>query len=575
MKKILLFSVAAGGIFAGSWIGQTIVKNNADLVITTVKPNAILEIELPPTRSAEFLASHFAQSQNEWSRADKHLSNVLKLDPKNTDLLKRAMILAMGGGNFDAAVAHARAYLALDPKNSLAILIVAAREMKDGQTAAAQKILDTMPPGDITDFVRPLMRAWAAAAQGQLNVTGFNNTTIHNYNAALLALYLNKPEEAKRFANAMTRSGTMSPYDAERVADLLAVLDRGKEALVLYRGILVRDPENAMLLEKIKIVEANDVARLKALVPTLAITTPAHGAAVAVFDMAHILYQEQSDASAKIFVQMALALNPDYTEAQLLMGQIEAESERYKEAISYFQKIQPDYPSYLEIQRYIAELYQKNGDEARALLLLDQLFNEHRDIDALINIGDIHRGEERYVQALKNYDRAAREIGDTIPAEYWYLLYSRGMTYERLGEWKKAEVDLKAAMAYQPDQPYLLNYLAYGWADRGINLDDAITLLKRATELRPDDGFITDSLGWALFRMGKHAESIPYLEQAVELMPYDPTLNDHLGDAYWVVGRKREARYQWERAINNADSTTSVDALRHKISKGYVPDNSN
>ena len=116
---------------------------------------------------------------------------------------------------------------------------------------------------------------------------------------------------------------------------------------------------------------------------------------------------------------------------------------------------------------------------------------------------------------------------------------------ERAGRWPEAEADLTKALRLQPDQPDVLNYLGYSWIDKGMHLEQARKMIERAVELRPDDGAIVDSLGWALYRMGNFVEAVTVLEHAVELKGDDPTINEHLGDAYWRAGRKDEARYQW------------------------------
>jgi tetratricopeptide (TPR) repeat protein len=142
------------------------------------------------------------------------------------------------------------------------------------------------------------------------------------------------------------------------------------------------------------------------------------------------------------------------------------------------------------------------------------------------------------------------------------------MSYEQDGQWKKAEADLQAALAFQPDHPYVLNYLGYAWADQGTHLQEALEMIEKAVELRPGDGYITDSLGWVYYRMGRYKDAVPYLEQAVELMPYDPTINDHLGDAYWKVGRRLEAEFQWRRAKNHAEDETLILAIEQKLVDG-------
>ena len=121
---------------------------------------------------------------------------------------------------------------------------------------------------------------------------------------------------------------------------------------------------------------------------------------------------------------------------------------------------------------------------------------------------------------------------------------------------------------WQPNHPYILNYLGYSWADQGIKLDRALEMIAKAVALEPNDGYITDSLGWVYFRMGLYDKALPYLEQAVELLPYDSIINDHLGDLYWQLGRKSEARFQWERALNAAEEDEEKEALSEKLKNG-------
>ena len=147
-------------------------------------------------------------------------------------------------------------------------------------------------------------------------------------------------------------------------------------------------------------------------------------------------------------------------------------------------------------------------------------------------------------------------------------LYHRGITYERAHDWPHAETDLLAALMLRPDDPGLLNYLAFSWADQGINLDRARTMLERAIQLVPDDGAIIDSLGWVMFRQGDYEDAAKQLEHAVELEADDATVNDHLGDAYWRLGRQIEARSQWERAARLTADKALGDQLREKLKDG-------
>jgi len=543
-------------------VGQTQQQPLAAKNLKTVQPTST---------AGAFLASHFAQSQYDWGAANDYLDAVLARDPQNPDLLKRAMILATGAGQLDVAGARARELIKTEPGNGLALLIVTVSSLAANNITEAKEALDKMAPGDVTDFIRPILKGWVAASSGTFDTTGLNATAIHSYSGALIALYLKKNDEALKLTRRILESGSITPFDASRAADLFAALGMKEEALPLYEGSAAQNKGNPTLEAKIKALKNNDQEKLKSLLQPLQVHSPATGAAVALFDMAYLLYQENSDASAKLFAQMALALDPEDVEARLLLADTLARNGRYDDAIAYFSNIPSSHPLYLDVQRQIADLYEQSGRRVEALALLNKLFTEQKDVQSLIRIGDIYREDESYADALKSYNRAVQALDGKVPEEYWYLLYARGMAYERLGQWSQAEQDLKAALVYRPDHPYLLNYLGYAWADQGINLDEALKLIERAVALKPTDGYITDSLGWVQYRMGRMKDALPNLEKAVELMPYDTTVNDHLGDVYWQSGRHLEARFQWERAMNSTTDDKEKETISDKLKNGAPP----
>jgi tetratricopeptide (TPR) repeat protein len=192
------------------------------------------------------------------------------------------------------------------------------------------------------------------------------------------------------------------------------------------------------------------------------------------------------------------------------------------------------------------------------------------ELEVLDALGNIMRSHKRYAEAVTYYDRAIALIGKP-EKRHWTYLYARGTSHERLKDWPKAEADLKKALAFVPDQPLVLNYLGYSWVDQGRNLKEGMALIEKAVALKPDDGYIVDSLGWAHYRQGNYKEAVRYLERAVELKPDDPVLNDHLGDALWRVGREREARYQWDQALSFKPEPEDVDKIKKKLADGLEP----
>ena len=188
----------------------------------------------------------------------------------------------------------------------------------------------------------------------------------------------------------------------------------------------------------------------------------------------------------------------------------------------------------------------------------------------LIRLGNLMRRHERWEDAIVSYTEAIERVG-TLTKRHWRMLYSRGIVLERAKRWPEAEKDFLRALEFEPNQPYVLNYLGYSWVDQGIHLKKALEMIRTAVHRRPNDGYIIDSLGWVYYRLGNYKKAVLELERAVQIRPEDPIINDHLGDAYWQVGRKLEAQFQWKRALGLNPDAEIEAVVRRKLEKGLLP----
>ena len=145
----------------------------------------------------------------------------------------------------------------------------------------------------------------------------------------------------------------------------------------------------------------------------------------------------------------------------------------------------------------------------------------------------------------------------------------RGVAYERTEQWKKAESDLLNSLSLFPNDAYIINYLAYSWIEKGINIDKSLIMLRKANELRPNDGYIIDSLGWALFKLKNYKESKKYLELAVSRMASDPVINDHYADSLWMNNNNLQARYYWNYVLKLKKTEEKLkNKIKQKILSG-------
>ena len=298
------------------------------------------------------------------------------------------------------------------------------------------------------------------------------------------------------------------------------------------------------------------------------IETPAQGAAEGLFGIAASLTEDRSADVAMFYLNLALYLRPDLDLARVLLADHFEQQGKYDNANAIYRKLgsSSPYRDMVEVQIAINEARQDHLDKAVAELnAMGQ--REPNNVDVWTALGDIYRSAEKYSEASSAYDKAVAAAG-TSDERLWNLYYARGVTEERSKHWDNAERDLKAALKLKPDQPQVLNYLGYSWVDQGRNLKEAVGMLEKARTLRPLDGYIVDSVGWAYFRLGRYKDAATTLEEAVLLTPADPTVNDHLGDAYWKVGRKVEARFQWNHALGLNPPDDQKAAIQRKLEIG-------
>jgi|TARA_B110000211_G_C14042989_1_gene537626 tetratricopeptide (TPR) repeat protein len=181
----------------------------------------------------------------------------------------------------------------------------------------------------------------------------------------------------------------------------------------------------------------------------------------------------------------------------------------------------------------------------------------------IFDLAEVLKVNEKYKDSIIHYSQVLDMI-DKNHYLYSQTTHGRGIAYERDGEWEKAEKDLLSSLSVKPNQAHVINYLAYTWVEQGVNIEKSMSMLHTANELKKNDGYIIDSLGWALFKLKKYNEAKKYLELAVILMPTDPVVNDHYGDSLWMNGKKIQARYYWNYALNLEETKDDLKIIIKK-----------
>lgn len=183
-------------------------------------------------------------------------------------------------------------------------------------------------------------------------------------------------------------------------------------------------------------------------------------------------------------------------------------------------------------------------------------------------MANIYKSEKEFEKSIKYYSLILDRVDPNSEA-YADILYRRGASYERLGKHKKSDEDLLNSLIIKPDDPYILNYLGYGWLERDYKIDEAIEMLNKAYEKKTNSPYITDSVGWGYFLIKDFINAEKFLNKALKLMPEDPIVNDHYGDVLWKLGKKIQAGYYWKSALASKDSDETLKKkIKHKLLNG-------
>ncbi|MEO1304750.1 MAG: tetratricopeptide repeat protein [Pseudomonadota bacterium] len=278
--------------------------------------------------------------------------------------------------------------------------------------------------------------------------------------------------------------------------------------------------------------------------------------------------QDYSDVPS-VYFAMAVYLDPSLDSAKALWADTLDRADRRQDAIALLQSIPATSVHHTSAQGQLAWALRREGRDQEAVEVARATLARTDNRNIRVQLADL-------LQSLNRDGEAEAIFTDVIETDEsagdydWRIYFARGSARERLGEWPPAENDLKTAMALNPNSPTIMNYLGYSWVDRGINLEDGLDLIERALRLAPNNGAITDSLGWAHYKLGNYERAIFYLERATVLEPDVSEILDHLGDAYWQVGRFKEAGFQWERALKYSDDAEEQDLLRRKLDGGIA-----
>ncbi len=521
-----------------------------------------------------YLAARHAGITGNFSASVEYGTRALAQDPENVDLMQGLLVAQIGLGQFELALPVARRLQGLSPDNQIAGLVLLVSTIKTENWDGVQASLDNgNSVGGALDLV---IRAWAQIGAGRI---------AEGLETFAGADPSQDPGQFASYHHALAMALTGDYAGAAKIlsgeAGGALHLDRaGILAYVQILSQLERNPDAVELIEKAFPNGGGDTIdtllhELQAGKPIAftAIASPRDATADVFSSLAQSLARELEPPIVLLYSRTAEFLNPNLYQATFLSATLLETMELYDLAVPQYAKIPESSPLYLTASLSHAEALRRWQRPDEAIEVLEKLALSHPDApDVHKTLGDSLRFLGRCEDAIAPYDRAVA-LFETPQARQWPLFFARGICHEQLDQWFEAEADFRKALELNPEQPSVLNYLGYSLVEKRLSLDEAMDMIERAVAARPGDGFITDSLGWVYYRLGRYGEAVVQMERAIELIPVDPVINDHLGDVYWAVGRKLEAEFQWSRALSfvagDADlNEVNPDRIRRKLEVG-------
>ncbi len=527
----------------------------------------------PPSSAGQYLAARVAVGNDDLETANKAYQEAIEAAPDETIaayLAERALPVAIGAGDHDTALRLAKALPNLEQTatGQFSVLLQLRDAFDNENWDTATQLATKLRADGFGQFTKPLAQVWLLVGQKKFDAALAQLDQAEQKNPSLQGLFI------VHRALVLEQAGRIDMADKTYRAILNNNFTLG--GALAAANFFARQHDDAALKGIYDLLHAkltlpvsydNFVASFPFDKEKM---TAARGYATSLFDLATVLQSENSSRLALLYARIAEPELRLYPTLAILLGDVAMDMHDYDQARHAFDLIAKDTLFYATAQLRKADAFAAENNIQAALDVLKPLaVDPSMKRQILTQMADLLRADKQYKEAVTAYTQIIDGIATPIKKD-WGLFYARAICYETLKDTDKSEADLQAALKISPDQPEVLNYLGYSWADKSVNLEQAYTYIARAHNQNPEDPYITDSSGWVLYQLGYFIKAVTLLEQSVQQLPADPTINDHLGDAYWQVGRETEARFQWDRALKN-DSHEDPDfpaKIAEKIKAG-------
>lgn len=511
---------------------------------------------------SSYLMGRHAQYLDDYPKAAQFMRQAWVHNPDISLLTSHTFEVLLGSGAYEEAIRLAHQQYERSITKPLILMTLAAQSIMANDRESAKRYVTAIPNSGASQFLRHLCLAWHLVDTPQREQAMWDverlaeqfSSSLISFHIGLLDLAVGDYDSVSHHFSIALNS--RSPRIVYSIARYMRQNGHHDAADRLVQHYLTDPPQSN-----------SNTPEFSADDSRLIHVSIRDGYAEVLFDMARIVDRYLPE-QALFYSRLAVMMQPQLSSAQKKIIDFLSSRHYYTEALMLLEPLSTDPDLGWSAKLHIARILYRTDRQDEAIQILEEMIAQRpTDIDTVAQLASFMRQRDQLDQVIMIYTRAIEQLSpENHDPEYWSLYYQRAVTYDLIDNWPAAEDDLHISLMLNSDQPDVLNYLGYTWADKNIHLSQANDMLTHAIAQRPNNPYIIDSVGWVMYRLGDLTGAIQQLESALSFLPLEPIINDHLGDVYWEVGRYFEAQFQWQRALDHLiDDPEFAENLRIKL----------
>ena len=543
------------------------------IIFLSTSPAYPLDKFYKADRVSDYFSGIILLNDNQYENSLKYLKNLQGLEINHKTYSVKYLYSLVNSGNLKKAFNYSKKLEKQNLDTYESLLVSGIFYLKNSNIDLAKKYFfkanSKNSESILNNYVSKSLYNWANLTnlnQGEQDLKKINDRfkNLKKIQNAFLNCYFNNPNTSQLFKEILSNQSTdFSRYNYFH-ASYFASAGKIQDAKKIINSALKFYPRN-LLINQYKL-DLNDKDKN---IFQFSCRKAEHVIAEILYITANALSSQSIYSLSNFYLNLAKYLNEEFISYDTLLAENFYKTDNLKKAQNIYNNLSEHGEAFhWYSDKQIARILILKENNTKALELLkksyDQLIN--KKVYETFDYAEFLKNNEKFKDAIPLYTKIINQIKKEHPL-YPEATDGRGIAYERIGEWDKAEIDFLSSLKINPEQAYVINYLAYSWIEKGIKINKSLNMLEKANRLRSNDPYITDSLGWALFKLERYEEAKDYLQMAVKLLPADPIINDHYGDALWKNGKKIQARYYWN-YVFNLEKTD--DELRESIEKKLI-----